>query len=145
MNSTISLGDLFELYSNKKIIFQSLLSLPYRKAYRPDNFVTDIELMFRPAQLAKKGYIFVAENEKKQYEVLDENIELSTFFHYIENSIALPKCEKGKEIFAELSGKYFKDLPCLVQKSILQTKVDLFLFFAKDHKELYQDIQKIGF
>lgn len=136
------MGYLFELYLGKKIIFQSTLSIPHRLPYRAENFVDNIQLLFNPARL-NSILIIVIQNNVNQYEILYENIQLSTLLHYINNEIALPKCAKGKKVFGDLSGKYFKDLPCIVQKSILQTNINLFMVFEKDEKKLHSEVDAL--
>jgi hypothetical protein len=140
--TNLTLGNLFELYSGKKIIFQSTLSIPYRLPYRADNFIDNIQLLFTPARVATV-LIIAIQNDANRYEILYENIELSTLLHYIGNEIALPKCAKGKKVFGELSGKYFRDLPCIVQKSMLQTNISLFMVFEKDEKKLHSEVDAL--
>lgn len=104
--------------------------------------VDNIQLLFNPARL-NSILIIVIQNNVNQYEILYENIQLSTLLHYINNEIALPKCAKGKKVFGDLSGKYFKDLPCIVQKSILQTNINLFMVFEKDEKKLHSEVDAL--
>lgn len=137
--TNLTLGNLFELYSGKKIIFQSILSIPHRLPHKVDNFVDDIQLLFNPARLAT-ALIIAIQNDANRYEILYENIELVTLLHYIGNEIALPKCVKGKKVFGDLSGQRFKDLPCIIQKSILQTNISLFMVFEKDEKKLHREV-----
>jgi hypothetical protein len=137
--NSLTLGDLFNLYSDKKLNLQPTFLIDYPLPKPPSNPV----VIFQSLLLGwvSNCRIAATQNAKKGYDILFDECDLSSILHFIENYTALPKDES----FGDLSGKYFKDLPCIVQKSILQTKVDLFLFFAKDYKKLYQDIKELGF
>jgi hypothetical protein len=137
--NSLTLGDLFELYSDKKLNLQPTFLINYPLPKHQSSPALTFQSLLLGFMSNRR--IIATQNAKKGYDILFDECDLSSILHFIENYTALPKDES----FEDLGGKFFKHLPCIIQKSILQTKVDLFLFFAKDHKELYQDIQQLGF
>jgi hypothetical protein len=137
--NSLTLGDLFELYSDEKLSLQPTFLINYPLPKHKSSPALTFQSLF--LGWVSNRRIVARQNAKNGYDILCDELGLSSILHFIENHTALPKSED----FGELGGKYFRDLPCVVQKSILQTNVNLVLFFAKDDEKLYQDIKELGF
>lgn len=115
--NSLTLGDLFNLYSDKKLNLQPTFLIDYPLPKPPSNPVVIFQSLLLGWMSNRR--IAATQNAKKGYDILFDECDLISILHFIENYTALPKDES----FWDLSGKYFKDLPCLVQKN-------LFAFFA---------------
>jgi len=139
----LTLGDLFELYSDEKLSLQPTFLINYPLPKKTYSSALTFQSLFLGwiSNHRRNHRIAARQNAKNGYDILCDELGLSSILHFIENHTALPKSED----FGELGGKYFRDLPCVVQKSILQTNVNLVLFFAKDDEKLYEDIKEHSF
>ena len=82
------------------------------------------------------------EQDGKEY-VIDGQQRLTSFFSFIDGTLPDPQLPFGKEfrlaglnVFTELSGKYFKDLPEELQEKILYYKIRTITFRKESDQEL---------
>jgi len=83
--------------------------------------------------------IFLYENEYNQYEVMDGRQRLDTTIEYMDNGFRL----RGLEFWKELNGKYFKDLPLLIQRGLLRRTMSAIVLLAETKRKTSADEQDI--
>ena len=84
---------------------------------RPSLFIESL-LMKLPIPV-----IFLARNEKENYEVIDGVQRLTTAFNFADNKFSL----SNLSVFREFNGKYFKDLPTESQSAIDDSTITAFI------------------
>ncbi len=85
--------------------------------------------------------VFLFESEYSRYEVMDGQQRLSTILAFYSNRLKLT----GMEYWTELNGKYYSDLPTLVQRGLDRRRISAVVLQANSASADTEELRRIVF